>query len=232
MSKIIHSGSGVAFETVTFLDLDIKKAGNNTFVSSKMGPETNKSDFQKPANTQPDTDKTPPAPQEEIDLESLKQEAYEKGKKEGRQEAEKTLQTATQALTAGLEELNELRESIFTRSKEDMVRLIMGIAKRVVQTEVREKEEIIAKTVLRALTAAVQSEEYTIRVHPEDLESVKENKPLFMARIKGLERIHFLADESVSRGGCLAESRVGDVDASLETQLQEMQDQLKAEVGS
>ncbi len=233
MSKIIQSGSGVAFEAVTFLDLDTRQSGEGTFVSSKMKPADPKSRAREPVPDQSVTQKAESAPKEEpCDVEGLKHEAYEQGKKDGRQEVEKTLQTAAQALTAALEELNALRADILHKSKEDMVRLIMGVAERVVQIEVRVKEEIITKTVLRALNAAVQSEEYTLKVHPEDLELVKANKPLFMARIKGLERIHCLADESVARGGCLAESRYGDVDATLETQLQEMETHLKAEVHS
>ena len=173
-----------------------------------------------------------PAPKQEIDVEAVKQEAYAKGKKEGRLEVENTLQKASDALAAGLEELQELKDSVFNRSKEDMIRLVMGVAERVIQAEVQEKQEIVTKTVMRALTAAVQSEEYTVKIHPEDLEAVREHKPLFLARIKGLKRIHFLTDESISRGGCLAESRVGDVDATLETQLQEIFRQLQMEIAS
>ena len=234
MSKIFQSGSGVAFETVRFLDLDSKKAGSDSFVASKMEAGTAKTAAKSTATNQPGKKKTDPKPppEPEIDLEALKQEAYEQGKHDAFQKLAQTLQTSCQAMASGLEELQKLKETILTNSKEDMVRLIMAVAERVIQTEVLEKEEIVTKTVIRALSAAVQSEEYTVKVHPDDLESVKEHKPLFLARIKGLERIHLLADESISRGGCLAESRVGDVDATLETQLQEMSRQLHAEIAS
>jgi flagellar assembly protein FliH len=232
LSKIFYSGSGVSFAPISFLDLDSKKSKSEDFVPSKVKNEAKAASVQEQDKPKPKTKKQtkPPPPQQEVDLESLKQEHFAKGEKAGRKEVEQEVETAAQALAAGLEELNELRESILTKSKEDMVRLIMAVAERIVQTEVREKEDIVLHTVERALSAAVQCEEYTLKVHPEDLEVVKRNKPLFMARIKGLERVHVLADASVSKGGCLAESRLGDVDASLETQLQEMTQQLQEEV--
>ncbi len=232
MSKIIHSGSGVSFAPISFLDLGSKKNKREDFVPSAVKNEAKDAPVQEQDKPKPKPKKQPkpPPPQPEVDLESLKQEHFAKGEKAGRKAAEQEVQTTAQALTAGLEELDGLRESVLTKSKEDMVRLIMAVAERIVQAEVREKEDLVLHTVERALSAAVQCEEYTLKVHPEDLDVVKRNKPLFMARIKGLERVHVQADASVSKGGCLAESRLGDVDASLETQLQEMAQQLQEEV--
>ncbi|MFW6055605.1 MAG: FliH/SctL family protein, partial [Thermodesulfobacteriota bacterium] len=103
---------------------------------------------------------------------------------------------------------------------------VMGVARQVIQAEVTEKKDIILQTVTRALEAAVQSDEYIITVHPEDLKLVTEKEPLLLAGMKGLQNIHFRGDESVSRGGCLAESHSGDVDATIETQLKEIHEHL------
>jgi flagellar assembly protein FliH len=174
--------------------------------------------------------KKEPAAEKSVNLEELKEEAYAKGRVAGRLEAEENLHSATQALGAGLERISCMRKSLLIKSKEDMVRLIMAVVKRVIHTEVEEKEDIIVKTVSMALQAAVQADKYYIRVHPGDLKIVTEKEPLFLASMKGLQNIYFLSDETVSRGGCLAESQAGEVNATLESQLNEIYEHLRKEI--
>lgn len=227
MSKIIQSGSVVSFENVRFHELDATGRGEGPFFVP-VAPAREK------PNTGPGGEtkavKTEPVKEPAIDLEAVRKEAYTKGKKEGRLEAEKELHTAAQALAGALEKVSRLRESLLSRSKEDMVRLVMGVVKRVIQTEVMEKEDIITRTIARALKAAVQYDEYYIHIHPDDLRVVTEKEPLFLASMKGLENIQFIVDENISRGGCLAESKAGDVDATMETQLDEIYEHLRKEI--
>jgi len=166
----------------------------------------------------------------EIDLKAAKEEAYAKGKKEGRAEAEKKFQTAARSLASALDEISSLRASVLERSREDMLRLVMAVARQVIRTEARENRDVIAKTIAHALEAAVPSEDYYVRIHPADMEAVLENKPLFLASMKGLQNIHFTPDESVSRGGAVAESRAGDVDATIESQLETIYEHLRYEI--
>lgn len=166
----------------------------------------------------------------EVDLEAAKEAAYAKGKKDGRAEAEKNFQSAARSLASALEEVSSLRASVLERSREDMLRLVMAVARQVIRTEARENRDVIAKTIAHALEAAVPSEEYYVRSHPADMEAVLENKPLFLASMKGLQNIHFTPDESVSRGGAVAESRAGDVDATIESQLETIYEHLRYEI--
>lgn len=165
-----------------------------------------------------------------FDLEAVKKEAHTRGKQEGRAEAEKKLHSTTQALAEALEQISGLRQSLLESSKEDMIRMIMAVSARVIRTGVDEKKEMIVNTVTDALGAAVEADEYYIRVNPEDLETVMQRQPLFLAAMKGLQNIYFIADEKISPGGCVAESRAGDVDATIETQLGEIEEHLRKAV--
>ncbi|MCF8107792.1 MAG: hypothetical protein K9J81_02250, partial [Desulfohalobiaceae bacterium] len=112
MSKIIHSGSGVSFAPISFLDLGSKKNKREDFVPSAVKNEAKDAPVQEQDKPKPKPKKQPkpPPPQPEVDLESLKQEHFAKGEKAGRKAAEQEVQTTAQALTAGLEELDGLRE--------------------------------------------------------------------------------------------------------------------------
>ncbi len=234
MSKIFPSGSGVYFENVEFNDLESSAGGKGAFFVRKCPAEPKSPEAPGGSGQTGPSDPQQPGKAAAADLEAIREEAYQKGrlegKREGRSEVENELHTATQALAEALEQISRLRASLLDKSKEDMVRLVMAVARQVIQTEVEENGQIIVKTVTRALEAAVESDEYYIRLNPADLTRVKESEPLFLAAMKGLQNIHVIADESISRGGCRAESRAGDVDATLESQLEKIYAHLRSEI--
>jgi len=235
LSKIFPSGCGVYFENVRFRDLEAGSgSGDESFFVRECPAEL------KPLEEEAPGARTDKAAAEEpaVDVEAIKEQAhargreegYAQGKKDGRSEVEKELHTATQALADALEQISRLRESLLSRSKEDMIRLVMAVARQVIQAEIGEESDLVVRTVSRAIEAAVESDEYYIKVNPADLEQVKANAPLFLAGMKGLENIHFIADESISQGGCRAESRAGDVDATIESQMEKIEEHLRAEI--
>lgn len=234
MSKIFQAGSGVQFESVTFLDLESKSGEGSFFEPKFQAPsregQTNRAEQSATSPKKGHGQAAKQTPEQTIDKEKVKKEAYIQGKKDGQLEAGQQLHTATQALAEGLEQISRVREALLNKSKEDMLRLVLGVARQVIQTEVGIQENIILKTITRVLESAVESDEYTITVHPEDLKLVQEQEPLFLAGMKGLQNIHFLTDETISRGGCLAKSHAGDVDATIETQLKEIYEHLCTEI--
>lgn len=234
MSRIYTSDSGVAFETIRFKDLEEEEVrGGGDFFVRRCPAEP------KPLHPEADeASQVSSAAEPAVDVEAEREEAYAKGreegyargKKEGRGEVENELHTAGQALAEGVEQVSRLRESLLIRSKEDMVRLVMAVARQVINTEVEKNADIITETVKRAIESAVEAEQYYIRVNSADLETVRQNEPLFLAAMKGLKNIEFIADEAISPGGCRAESRSGDVDATIESQMEKIREHLRAEI--
>lgn len=136
------------------------------------------------------------------------------------------LNYTSMALAAAIEEISRLKKTILINSTEDMLRLVMAISRKVIQCETSMRDDIIQTVVKQALQAAIKSDEFSIKVNPEDFALVNEKKPLFLTSISGLNNITFEADPEISRGGCLIESDVGQVDATIETKLDEIHQQL------
>ncbi len=158
----------------------------------------------------------------------------ENGSSEGTpflKEAETRLQETAQVLAALLGEVSRLKKSIINNSIQDMLRLVFAISKKVILKEIATDEKIIIDVINQALHSAIKSEELHIKVNPEDFSLVNEQKPLFLASISGLENISFESDPQINRGGCLLESSLGQVDATLETKLDEIHQQLLSCVG-
>jgi len=156
------------------------------------------------------------------DLGKQIEEAYLQGKEEGQQEIRLQFGSSLEMLAQGVEEVCHLRATLLQNSTQDMLRLVLSIARQVIHSEVSLNRELVLITIDKALRAAVRSDHYHIKVHPEDLALVTESKPLFITSINGLEGISVEGDPQISRGGCLIESDLGAVDASIEGQLEEI----------
>ncbi len=154
------------------------------------------------------------------------EEAYAKGLNDGLEQARLQFGESAQALADAATQLSRLREGLARNSSQDMLRLVMVIAEQVIRREAQASADVVLKIIEHALQASVRADQYRVRVNPDDLEKVVENKPLFLASISGLKNLSVEADPAVSRGGCLVESELGEVDATIETQLAAIQQAL------
>jgi len=152
--------------------------------------------------------------------------AYARGRQEGLDNAENNLETAAQAFATAAEEISRVRESMARNSGKDMLRLVMAISEQIIRREVAADSKVLLTIIENALQASVRTDQYRIQVNPVDLESVTQQKPLFLASISGLKNLSIEADPQISPGGCRVDSELGDVDATIETQLETIRQSL------
>jgi flagellar assembly protein FliH len=168
----------------------------------------------------------PPAPVASGPTAQDLEEAYAKGRREGLNEADKGLTTATQGLVAALEEVSRLREGLANNGTQDMLRMVMAVSEQIIRREVAADPAVVQGIIENALQSSVRADQYRVRVNSADLDKVTEKKPLFLASISGLKNLSIEGDPSISPGGCRVESELGEVDATLETQLESIQQAL------
>jgi flagellar assembly protein FliH len=165
----------------------------------------------------------PPTPTNQQEV----SEAHRRGRQEGSAAVEAKLGQTIKALTEALEEVSHLRETLARNSSQDMLRMVMAISEQVIRRALEADPQNILALIENALQASIQSDYCRIRLNPQDLDLVKEHKPLFLASVSGLKNISFDADPTVSAGGCKISSDFGDVDATIESQLEEIRKALQ-----
>ncbi|HWK59890.1 MAG TPA: flagellar assembly protein FliH [Eoetvoesiella sp.] len=122
------------------------------------------------------------------------------------------------------EQLNTLArscaESILSMENEvgqALINLAINIAGQVIRSTLDAHPEKILDTVRDILHMESNSESLLrLRVHPDDLQLVREH--LAEDPIAGKWRL--VADETLARGGCIAETALGNIDATLQTRWQ------------
>lgn len=147
------------------------------------------------------------------------EEAFAHGRQEGLSQAEARLESTLQALAQALEDVSRLRESLAQSGTRDMLRLVMAVAEQVVRSRIEADQTVILKVIENALQASVRADNYRIRINPADLEVVTQQKPLFLASVSGLKNLSIETDPGISPGGCRVDSELGDVDATIDSQL-------------
>jgi flagellar assembly protein FliH len=192
------------------------------------------SDFSSPEHEEPaspddkeDTDRTPATAPEQIDLDALAEEHFNKGVQAGIERMESDYNLAIRTLQSACEQLNSVRETILRNSSDEMQNLVLQIAEKIIRQSVVSQQETIRKTVEESIQKAVKSEEFIIIVNPDEYETIQTHSAEFIQSINGLENIIIKKDSSVESGGCLIESSTCTVDATLTSQLQVISDLVK-----
>ncbi|MFP4035661.1 MAG: FliH/SctL family protein, partial [Desulfovermiculus sp.] len=144
-----------------------------------------------------------------VDVEALRTEAYAQGLADGQKKMRLELDKALQAFSQAAKELDGMRNNFIHRQSDDLIHLSIGVAEQVIAAELSLKPDVIVSVVSKAMESAFEADEYRIRVNPEDVSVVQENRPLLLANVNGLRQIYVQSDENITRGGCVVESNKG-----------------------
>jgi flagellar assembly protein FliH len=151
-------------------------------------------------------------------------EAWRAGFEAGRIEGERALSQQLLKQRAELHELiqgtiSSLRQAVpqVIRDAENMVvSLALEVAKKLV-SDMPISVPMVEAAVRDALAQVEGTAQYTVRLHPADLELLQKAGSPLLAGSDGSGDCRFLGSPDVSRGGCLVQTRFGTVDARRET---------------
>lgn len=175
---------------------------------------------QEDADTRAVPEEPPPGISEEEAARRV-QEGYDKGFEEGKRQAERGLANVFKALREAVEELAGLREQVMRQSEEDLLKLAVTIARKVVHQEIATDRMILARIVAAAVNSATEREDIVIRLNPEDYRLVAAHRHLYLNGFD--DRILDLkSDDSVTPGGCIVDTAMGEIDARTDAQIDEI----------
>ncbi len=163
---------------------------------------------------------------------------YERGFDDGRKTAlEESEKAYNQKLERKYAELNniisvlEARAAEYSQTFENLViQLSVAIAEKILEREIS-KDSIIENILTEALKRVIGANKVLVKLNPDDLKNFNiENKNFFSEG--SLSKINFESDERIDKGGCLVETEIGNVDARISTQLNELKKQFEANLSS
>ncbi|MBW5396689.1 flagellar assembly protein FliH [Brachyspira pilosicoli] len=167
--------------------------------------------------------------------ESIKDAAYKEGYAKGYDEGfEKSFADGNNDLTKLNEKLKKIlaetinkRNEIIDTAEAQLIEVAILIAKRVVKMLTEKDKGIVIRNIQEALRRIKGRTKITIRVNIDDLEISARHKDEFYQMLDKIEGVTVLEDPNVDVGGCMIETDFGDIDARINTQLNEIETAIK-----
>ena len=150
--------------------------------------------------------------------EELKEEAREEGLKEAEVEIEKRLSHLDELL----ERLAFTQELCYQQNKEGMVKLALTCARRLINREITLDQSVIADCVREILSENNVQGSVTLLLNSDDLELIDKQRSQLLSDFPQIHDLKIEVGESIERGGCILESSMGRIDASLRSKFEEL----------
>ncbi|MEG8945599.1 FliH/SctL family protein [Rosettibacter firmus] len=176
---------------------------------------------------------------EEKEVESIQkriEDAYKKGFQDGQQKLRRDLEKDfTDKLYKKYEEVYNILSS-YDRKMEEfevafenlVIQVAYEISKKIVQREI-EIETLINENLKAAISKIIGANEVKIRLNPEDVEKLNEFSKNLLNN-SSFNKIKFEPDNRIEKGGCLIETEIGNVDARISSQLDELRKKLEESI--
>lgn len=142
---------------------------------------------------------------------------FEDAFRQGQQAAQAELQPVLLRLNASISELTSLRADLRRRAERDAVQLSLLIARRVLHRELVIDENALNAIARVAFERLTRSESYRVRVHPRFAPALASALPADQAA-----RVRIEPDPVCAPGTIVFQSAEGSIDASIDTQLEEI----------
>jgi len=153
----------------------------------------------------------------------IEQEAYHRGftegKAVGREQAGAELQSVLDQLGRSLATLSSLRSRIREEAEGDLLKLAISIARRVLHRELTLDPESIEGLIRVALDKLQSRELCRVRIHPDQEPAIRKS----LDRFSNSQKVELITDPSLQCGDVLFETAHGNLDASIESQLREIE---------
>lgn len=159
------------------------------------------------------------AAEAEARLQAVQKQAYAAGEQAGTQKAMERLIPALAAFESMTKQLAGMSSHVRQEAEVGTVQLAVAIARRVLHRELAVDPEAVLGLVKSAGARLNAREVRRLRVAPDDARAISEHR----AALNLPQGLEVLADPSLPRGSAIFETTRGEMDASVGTQLDEIE---------
>ncbi|MEO6986066.1 MAG: flagellar assembly protein FliH [Paralcaligenes sp.] len=149
-------------------------------------------------------------------LDTGREEGYQAGFSEGHAAGRAASLNETEQLQSLLAACAQALESVEAEIGQSLISLATQIAQRIVHSTLAVAPEKILDTVRDIFRIDSDQTPSRLMLNPADLDLIKAH----LSDDPGLIKWQLVADPGIERGGCIAETALGDIDATLQTRWQ------------
>jgi flagellar assembly protein FliH len=164
--------------------------------------------------------------QAEAIAQSAREQGFEAGYNEGVARAEKAVAERLAMADNLVAMARTQREEALASSERDLVELAFEIAEKIVRQKVIADPDATIQMLEHALRKAYVRDGLTVLCNPLDLERLAGANEQLQTRVGSLAGLTLIGDRRISQGGVVVRTDSGDIDATIESQLDRLRDHL------
>lgn len=168
-------------------------------------------------------------------VEQIEADAYQKGYREGnikgKHEGFAEATGLMNTLVDGLKQLEAARGIQYRKAEKEMVDLVVLIAAEIVRREVAQDPAIVVEVLRKAVSELETKQSIVVRLSPKDMELLGVMRESLQQEMEVVEKMEFKADPAITPGGCILETNIGSLDATVENRLINIHRTLREQIG-
>jgi flagellar assembly protein FliH len=155
----------------------------------------------------------------QVEVAQARREAAAEGYRQAREEASAELNNVNNQIAQALSDLAGTKRKLRNDAEGELIKLSLAIARRILHREISVDPEALHGLVHTALQKLQNREISRVRVFPAGADAVRSA----LERIGAAPAIQVFPDSSLKSGDIIFETSFGELDASVDSQLQEIQ---------
>lgn len=155
----------------------------------------------------------------QVDVNKIRQAAYQDGLREGREQSAMAARDCTEKLGATVAELTRVKAKLRNDAEREVVKLSIAIARRILNRELAVDPDALHGVVHAALSKLQARDILQIRVSAQAVDALK----AYIEQAGVSKAVKVVADSSLQVGDLVVDSIFGELDASVNTQLSEIE---------
>jgi len=155
----------------------------------------------------------------EQEAQSLRDQGYQRGIDDGMAKGEAAYLDAVQSVFGIVSEINQATLAHFQHQEQVVVAMAMAIAEKVLHTHLDQQPDAIRPIIEDAIRRITDKNRVIIKVHPDDASVARQHRDALLTALPDIRSLEVTEDPNQDRGGCIIETQLGFIDASLKTKL-------------
>lgn len=196
------------------------ESSSSGFVPMDLFVSSNQAEWNESSGEEPEYTGPPPVEISEDELNLRISDSFNAGLQEGKNLTERGLVNVFRALRGASETIHNLRDKVLRESEDELINLVMLVARKVIIREVSQDRSILAGVVKNALDGLSAREEVIVRINPDDYALLMTGREESLKKELLSERLQVKADSTVASGFCQIDASMGTIDAGLNAQLE------------
>lgn len=159
--------------------------------------------------------------------EQAKDDGFQEGHNAGLDAGRNEVSFAVERLHGIIAETVRERERILNHSEQQVINLVLTMVTKVVKKLTADHQQVVIENTKAALELLRGAITLFVRVSPYDYNFTQSFKEEFIRMIEAKAELKFIEDPTIEPGGVYIETEMGDVDATIRSQLEELETQMR-----